>query len=118
MGARLQGRIGGSLWTGPLLDNISMADGKMVLQMQEWSAVGLAFKDVPNCIDCCKHYRPFQISVDDAVSWQNAEATIDGARVELTMPGINNTGPIVHVRYAWADFVDCVMVNNDRCGAV
>jgi len=124
----VQGRIGNSLWTGPLLKSatvtadLSSNGGHLVkLEFVDWSANALALRDVHghnidvhghissnNCVRCCAAFPPFEVLIGG--KW---------TRVAFDDIAIGNTtltlspGAADAVRYAWNDYVDCVLVNSD-----
>ena len=123
-----------SIWTGPVLNAVSSQGLSTVeLRFEDFSAEGMKLKDVRstnpdgttnNCTRCCKGNPPFEISSDyDGVNttkatWtkiSQAQTTVAGSTVSLKMSGeaAQAAGTVTGVRYAWSDFVDCVLVNSD-----
>ena len=122
-----------SIWTGPVLSAVSSQGLSTVqLRFEDFSAEGMKLKDVRstnpdgttnNCTRCCKGNPPFEISSDyDGVNttkatWtkiSQAQTTVAGSTVSLKMSGeAQAAGTVTGVRYAWSDFVDCVLVNSD-----
>ena len=57
---------------------------------------------------------PFELSADGGKTWRRvsrAATELAGVTVKLTLAP-SATVP-THVRYAWADYVDCVLENGD-----
>jgi len=117
-----------SLWTGPVLDSAAVAtaseavgaDG-VVLSFVDWSASGLALKDVKavngdgsrnDCTLCCAKAPPFEVLAAGAWSAVPLERMKwDQKRHQITLEG---AGSAEAVRYAWSDYVECVLVNDDQ----
>ena len=89
-----------------------------------------------NCTRCCKGNPAFEVSADynggvnvTAAHWTKvptAQTSVDGATVSLGLSkgvlaqlgghgGVTGVGAaaVTGVRYAWSDYVDCVLVNAD-----
>lgn len=105
-----------SLWTGPVLTEPShraahhSSNGTaVVVGLQVFSAHGLSLRDVNNCTTCCKASSPFEL-FNGSVWRQVHPASFDSAASNVQLPA---TGADTQVRYAWSDFVQCVLVNND-----
>jgi len=110
-----------SLWTGPIFTGAKagLAMHTVVLSFLDWSATGMKLLDVKaanpdgtrnDCTLCCAKMAPFETSTDGK-SWTRVSAvktSIAGSKVTLTAAAV-----VAHVRYAWSDYVDCVLVNND-----
>ena len=96
------------LWTGPVLSNASFADDAVTITMEGYTAGGMKLRDVKDCTVCCKGSSPFEVlATVDTASWTEAKVA-----------SITATGVVLHaaagataVRYAWTDFVECVLVN-------
>ena len=95
------------------------------LSFEDFTAEGLALKDVlstnpdgttNNCSardaklpSCCAHMPPFEVY--SGTSWTRVphdQIAVSGSSVKLT-----TSAPPTKVRYAWADYVDCILVNSD-----
>ena len=107
-----------SLWTGPMLAGVSRGAAGVQLAFEAFSAEGLALRDVHarnindsdnSCKRCCALAPPFEVLVGgrwarvarDKVQLGDATVTLQGA------------GAATAVRYAWSDYVDCVLTNSD-----
>ena len=126
-----------SLWTGPVLDNITAVVKHapyamtVTLSFLEWSASGLALQDVKagnidgsrnDCTKCCARAPPFEVQAasnssnnNDGTTNNNTwtripfeQITVSGSAIEFT-----TTEAVGAVRYAYSDYVDCIVVNND-----
>lgn len=104
-----------SLWTGPVLTEPSQAAARrassssanITVGLQAFSAQGLALRDVHDCTTCCAGASPFEVF--NGTSWRRVRPnSLAGASVRLPA-----TAGDSYVRYAWSDFVQCVLVNND-----
>jgi hypothetical protein len=104
------------LWTGPVLTSVTKTAATTVtVALEGYSAVGLRLQDVKDCMQCCKAGSPFETTSSynpsSTAPWTKASATYLGAgSVVLTVP--SDTAAI---RYAWHDYVECVLVNSVRC---
>ena len=114
-------------WTysGPVLETAEVSTGTIVLKFAGWSAGGgLALRDVKaanidgsrnDCVQCCAKAPPFELSADGGKTWRRvsraATDVVPYRTVKLTLAP-SATVP-THVRYAWADYVDCVLENGD-----
>lgn len=117
-----------SLWTGPVLVEASLTSSGAVVKFADWSATGLRLKDVlstnpdgttNNCSarpaplpSCCSGMPPFELM--ESGQWvrvSKARTSIVGPSVSL-IPSSAGVVP-TQVRFAWADYVDCVLVNSD-----
>ena len=117
-----------SMWTGPVFAAASSSGGEVTLTFEDFSAVGLKLKDVlstnpdgstNNCSartvgpSCCEGMPPFELGNGEHwVRPKTAEIKLMGNRVVIA-----GTPGMTQVRYGWADFVDCVLVNNDSLPA-
>jgi hypothetical protein len=126
-----QGRIGSgtaeeSLWTGPILSSITKgttadAVGEVLLSFTNWSATGLTLHDVHaknidgtdnSCKLCCAGAAPFEVQVGkNWVMVSMANTLVDAATSTVTLKGAS--GDVTAVRYAWRDYVECTLINND-----
>lgn len=112
-----------STWTGPVLDTAERgSDGSsLLLRFQNFSALGMSLRDVKginldgssnDCTLCCEAAPPFEVTID-GVSWTSVprnETAMSGSVVELHTPlAVKATA----VRYAYLDFVECVLQNSD-----
>ena len=75
-----------------------------------------------DCTKCCAARPPFEISSDydgrnvTAATWTmipRDQIVIAGETITLKMAAGENAATTQGVRYAWSDFVDCVLVNGD-----
>lgn len=116
-----------SLWTGPVLAEATIADGAVEVKYAGWSAVGLRLKDVlstnpdgttnncsarPALPSCCSGMPPFELM--EAGEWVRvapSRTSVVGPTVSLR-PSAAGVVP-TQVRFAWADYVDCILVNSD-----
>jgi hypothetical protein len=111
-----------SLWTGPLLEGVEQHGTTVMLNFKNWSAEGLQLQDVKstnpdgttnNCTRCCKGFPPFELQ-EVGGKWVRPPLSA----VKLSGDTVTVEGPLGghaarRVRYAWADYVDCVLVNGD-----
>eukprot|EP00040_Diaphanoeca_grandis_P027821 m.159215 g.159215 ORF g.159215 m.159215 type:complete len:969 (-) comp31127_c1_seq1:249-3155(-) len=141
----VQGRIpnawssgGDSLWTGPILSNITMSTstsnrvhvrgggGAMMtavtITFEPFTAVGLALKDVHalningsanDCVRCCAGEQPFEVLVGGEWVRPSRQAITMPSEATVSISTSATPATITAVRYAWSDYVDCVLVNND-----
>eukprot|EP00041_Stephanoeca_diplocostata_P036427 m.1331336 g.1331336 ORF g.1331336 m.1331336 type:complete len:916 (+) comp24863_c1_seq1:65-2812(+) len=102
--------VSSAIWTGPELDSVSYDAGNknVVLSLVGYSAEGIYLKDVPNCTLCCAKQSPFEVQLSANGTWTTVVPTLCAAEVTLSVA----VAPVA-VRYAWHDFVECVLVNND-----
>ena len=125
-----------SLWSGPVLTGVGRGNGRgngpdsgadsgdVVLSFANWSAVGLTLRDVKalnidgsdnSCTLCCAKAAPFEVQLGGSLgNWSAvalADTAIDAAASTVTLKG---TGGAFAVRYAWTDYVECTLVNDDR----
>eukprot|EP00050_Salpingoeca_kvevrii_P007394 m.295919 g.295919 ORF g.295919 m.295919 type:complete len:914 (+) comp13288_c0_seq1:1-2742(+) len=111
----LQGSIplpqgGSTIWTGPLVQQVDYVPTLNTVQIifESWTAQGLRFKPVFNCTTCC-NTSPFEMF--NGTTWVTAEAQIQGITVSVLSPWA--AGTELQLRYAWTDFVQCVVTNDD-----
>eukprot|EP00750_Incisomonas_marina_P011167 INCI16350.5.p1 GENE.INCI16350.5~~INCI16350.5.p1 ORF type:complete len:812 (+),score=130.53 INCI16350.5:666-3101(+) len=111
------------LWTGPVLENVSTTANTLTLSFSNQSVGGgMALHDVVglnvdgtwnNCTLCCKELPPFEVHTSKD-GWtqvaQNATTVTDTA--VLLSPAVS-VSSVTAVRYAWTDFVECVLQNDD-----
>ena len=114
-----------SLWTGPVLASAAVSlppasaeAAAVVLSFLDWSASGLALKDVKavnfdgsrnDCTLCCAKAPPFELFAAGAWAAVPLERIKwDQKRHHITLEG---AGRADAVRYAWSDYVECVLVN-------
>ena len=98
------------LWTGPIHSNVTFTPSDVTVSMEVYSAPGLKTRDVKDCTLCCNGSSPFEVTTD-GTHWTKAAIkhftnTVGAASV--TVEGSGATA----VRYAWTDFVECVVVND------
>jgi alpha-galactosidase len=99
---------------------------EVVLSFTNWSSVGLRLQDVHaknidgsdnSCTLCCKGAPPFEILLDAATSnWttvSEADTKVTDSTVTLQVDADVTSSSTIAVRYAWRDYVECVLVNND-----
>ena len=114
-------------WTvvllGPVLENVSTTANTLTLSFSNQSVGGgMALHDVVglnvdgtwnNCTLCCKELPPFEVHTSKD-GWtqvaQNATTVTDTA--VLLSPAVS-VSSVTAVRYAWTDFVECVLQNDD-----
>ena len=108
-----------------MLETAEVSAGTIVLKFAPWSAGGgFALRDVKaanidgsrnDCVQCCAKAPPFELSADGGKTWRRvsraATDVVPYRTVTLTLAP-SATVP-THVRYAWADYVDCVLENGD-----
>ena len=122
-----------SIWTGPVVLGATGSGLSTVhVSFDAFSAESMQLKDVKstnpdgttnNCTRCCAGNPPFEVSSDytgtntETATWTKvaaAKTTIAGASVALKMTSEQQTaGAVTGVRFAWSDFVDCVLINGD-----
>ena len=107
-----------SYWTGPVFAGAAEDNGAVRITFTEGSAVMPSLKDVhgvnvngtsADCTLCCAKQPPFEVLVKG--KWMRvsvAHTSFDGSDVVL-----KHQEGVTSVRYAWMDFVECVVVNND-----
>ena len=116
------------LWTGPQLASADIAEnGGITLTFSPKTASGMHFADVKSvnpdgtrndCTLCCARGNPFDVTADGGKTWVRVaanETIIDGNRIHL-MPSSSQLARAsgVGVRYAWLDFVECVLYNDAK----
>lgn len=98
------------------------ATGDIAVTFVGWSAVGLALKDVAarningssnSCLRCCAKAPPFDVWSRSAVEWTTVPAGATMVDADAGTVTLKAAGKVDAVRYAFADYVDCVLVNND-----
>ena len=121
-------------WSGPVLASGTSSAGRVLLQFTS-APGGVALRDVKapgscndghggvcvptnNCTGCCAEAPPFEVSFDLCaaanVTWlrvPRANVTLSGSSVSLAVGGLATA-----VRYAWTDYVDCVLDATDGQG--
>ena len=119
-----------SVWTGPLLQKAVADASSVTLEFDGFSAQGLQLQDVlstnpdgttNNCsarkaVDgpsCCDGMPPFELWDAKTKAWVRAKRS--SIQLKQGHPSITilSSNPATKVRYAWADYVDCVLVNSD-----
>ena len=113
-----------------MLASVDTVGSDVVVSFANWSAPGLALKDVHamnnpphgpptnnSCRLCCAQAPPFdvQIGSDPTGNWTAvslANTVIDRTASTVTLKG-DFAAAVGAVRYAWRDYVECVLVNND-----
>lgn len=102
-------------YSGPLPTTVAMdsASSTISIDFVDWTAVGLHLADVPNCTTCCSGSTPFEVSADGGQHWKSANGTISssGDHVIISLPSTASASAVTEVRYAWTDFVQCVLKN-------
>ncbi|EDQ89810.1 uncharacterized protein MONBRDRAFT_24947, partial [Monosiga brevicollis MX1] len=103
-------------YTGPLLESVTTSDSETAVMFQDWSAEGLYFQGPVNCTTCCAQ-TPFEASLTlfllqhvlpvGASNWSWMNGSIQDNKIVFAK------GDIAEVRYAWTDFVQCVLFNKD-----
>ena len=118
------------------------ASGAVTISFEALSADGLALKDVlstnpdgttNNCSarpaplpSCCAHMPPFEVRTGASDAWVRVardQIRISGSTVVLQTAsasasasagaGAGAAATVTAVRYAWADYIDCVLANAD-----
>ena len=112
-------------WTGPVLKEARREANRIELGFEEQSAYGMLLRDVKgvnpdgtrnDCTLCCAKAPPFEVTTDGGKHWTSiteANTQIQGTTVTLKGLAINDGASGVGVRYAWRDFVECVLYNNE-----
>lgn len=111
----------------------------VTLSFLEWSASGLALQDVKaenidgsrnDCTKCCARAPPFEVQAaaakdgssasnsnnnNDSTTNNNTWTRIPFEQITVTGSSIEfiTTEAVGAVRYAYSDYVDCIVVNND-----
>ena len=132
---------GDSLWTGPVvaaaaLQNSATGHHAVAVSFAAFSAVGLKLVDTKppknpdgstnDCTRCCAALPPFEVARVSSgggggggnTNWTRVPhggVTFSGSTVVLSLPA-DFPSPN-KVRYAWADYVDCTLANNDSLPA-
>jgi hypothetical protein len=121
----------GDSGTGGSGDSDSGTGGYSVtIDFEDFSAEGMKLTDVlstnpdgttNNCSarpaplpSCCAHMPPFELWT--GASWVRIgreQITINGPKLQLELGANASSTAPTRVRYAWADYVDCVLVNSD-----
>ena len=118
-----------SVWTGPVFEGASGGKSEVILSFEAFSAEGLVLKNVlstnpdgstNNCSarkagpSCCDGMPPFELW--DGTQWARpkaAEIRLVQNRVVINVDNMAAVGSTSKVRYAWADYIDCVLANSD-----
>jgi hypothetical protein len=111
-----------SLWTGPVLESVAV-DGKgtITVQFVGFTADGLAMKDVKamninmsgnSCKLCCAEAPPFEFRANSEWSRVARSDVVVGTSA-ITLTAGSAATKADAVRYAWSDYVDCVVINGD-----
>ncbi|KAJ9469111.1 putative alpha-galactosidase [Diplonema papillatum] len=124
-----------SYWTGPVFSAAEQdpaAGDAIVISFDEGSAFSLSLRNVTgpnaasqvktfgawnNCTQCCPGLPPFEVSYN-YTSWVRipvADVALTDNATTITLRNVAKNA--VSLRYAWADFVDCVLVNGDNLPA-
>jgi len=110
-----------TMWTGPVLQSVQPVSDALLLKFQGVSALKMSLRDVEgknldgssdDCTLCCAQSPPFEVTLDGE-NWQlvpRKDVVISNAVVELRSPAAANA---TAVRYAFLDFVECVLQNGD-----
>eukprot|EP01052_Picozoa_sp_SAG31_P012975 SAG31_NODE_770_length_12217_cov_2.855174_11_plen_395_part_00 len=122
----LEASCSDSLWTGPVVQTASLEGVTLTITFDPVTAVGLKLVDTKstnpdgstnNCTRCCVGAPPFEVGAGG--KWTrlplSAVKTMGTTGLMLHLPG--NLSMPDHVRYAWSDFVDCTLQNNDSLPA-
>eukprot|EP00756_Hemistasia_phaeocysticola_P021196 Hpha_TRINITY_DN15761_c6_g6::TRINITY_DN15761_c6_g6_i1::g.38595::m.38595/K07407/E3.2.1.22B, galA, rafA; alpha-galactosidase len=107
-----------SYWTGPVFASAASEDAAVRVRFAAGTASGISLKDVrgfnvdgtrADCTKCCAQGAPFEV-----LKGQNWTAVSEGdTEVDGETLVLKGTAGATAVRYAWSDFVECVLVNND-----
>lgn len=119
-----------SVWTGPVLQTVLGDSSSVALKFEGFSAQGMELRDVRstnpdgttnNCSarhaadgpSCCDGMPPFELWDATINAWvrpKRSSIHMDQGDASIT---IESSSQVTKVRYAWADYVDCVLVNSD-----
>lgn len=121
------GEDGLTTWAGPHFSKLQAGkDGSgLLVEFDEGSTVGgLRLRDVKalnidgssnDCTRCCDGAPPFDVTFDGQ-NWTTVSrnnTVIDGSSVRLMV----NAAEVQGVRYAWLNYVECVLENGDQLPA-
>ena len=116
------------LWTGPVVEALWHGDGTIAVEFAPFSAPNLTLQDVRSanpdgtrndCTLCCAYAPPFEVTYNGGENWTvvSREDTLlkDSSVVlrGLAIPNGERRSKGLGVRYAWRDFVECVLYNGD-----
>ena len=116
------------LWTGPVVEALSRGAGAIGIHFAPFSAQNLSLRDVRSvnpdgtrndCTLCCADAPPFEVTYDGGDNWtmiprentllKDSSVELRGLSISSGDRGSEGLG----VRYAWRDFVECVLYNGD-----
>eukprot|EP01060_Flectonema_neradi_P005024 TRINITY_DN1331_c0_g1_i7.p1 TRINITY_DN1331_c0_g1~~TRINITY_DN1331_c0_g1_i7.p1 ORF type:complete len:918 (+),score=238.62 TRINITY_DN1331_c0_g1_i7:41-2794(+) len=107
-----------SYWTGPVFKSATQTADGVVISVDEGSGFGMSLKDVEGlnvngssagCTLCCAKMPPFEVFVNG--NWSTIPASSVTTATDVITLKVQGT--VSQVRYAWSDFVECVLYNND-----
>jgi hypothetical protein len=108
-------------WTGPELEAVARSSDALLLTFRNYSASGMSLRDVKaknidgtsnDCTLCCAESPPFEVTADGE-TWElvtRQDTVINGDVVELRSSAAAKAQA---VRYAFLDYVECVLQNDD-----
>jgi alpha-galactosidase len=108
------------LWTGPIFYGAKvLSDNKVVLMFDEVGSKGMTLRPVKaknidgtsnDCTMCCTGGGlPFEISFDQGKSYNRVPLQNINISNNVVTLSFNETSSVTNVRYAWSDYVDCVL---------
>ena len=107
-----------SYWTGPVFKSVAQDASGVVISVDEGSVGGMSLKDVKGvnvngssagCTLCCAKMPPFEVLMNG--NWNMVPASSVSTSTDVITLKVQGT--VSQVRYAWSDFVECVLYNND-----
>ena len=107
-----------SYWTGPVFKSVAQDASGVVISVDEGSGGGMSLKDVKGvnvngssagCTLCCAKMPPFEVLMNG--NWNMVPASSVSTSTDVITLKVQGT--VSQVRYAWSDFVECVLYNND-----
>jgi hypothetical protein len=110
----------GIQFTGPVLESIASSSSSVTLTFNATSGTGLKLGAVKDCTTCCgtKNGNGFEVSTNGGMNWTavplaSVQAGIKGSTISFSTSAIADAA-VTNVRYAWTDFVNCVLYNDAR----
>jgi hypothetical protein len=112
------------LWTGPVLHGVQQVEDKVTLSFN-YTGAAMTLRDVEgqngdgssnSCRKCCDQAPPFEIL--QSSSWQTMpreSLSFDHENVilDLSAARLRSGIPVTAVRYAWSDYVECLLENSE-----
>merc|ERR1712048_1171844 len=122
------GPDGLTTWTGPRIAqaHVSANGDSIVLEFESSSATSMSLRDVKaanidgsrnDCTRCCAGEPPFELTAD-GLNWTRVSResiTIQNSTVKLETVDAHQ---IQGIRYAWQNYVECVLQNDDQLPAI